>query len=95
MWSPTDVGLVVAVFLWNLLLDYNHYTDLFRHYLSSKESQDVQESFKHLDAWYDENVSIFLIDRAVLVIENTCIALPNQCGVWGERFAKYWRIRDV
>ena len=22
-----------------------------------KESQDVQESFKHLEAWYDENVS--------------------------------------
>lgn len=25
--------------------------------LSLKESQDVQESFKHLEAWYDENVS--------------------------------------
>ena len=27
------------------------------HLLSLKESQDVQESFKHLQAWYDENVS--------------------------------------
>ena len=25
---------------------------------SLKESQDVQESFKHLESWYDDNVSI-------------------------------------
>ena len=26
--------------------------------LSLKESQDVQESFKHLEFWYDDNVSM-------------------------------------
>ena len=26
--------------------------------LSLKESQDVQESFKHLESWYDDNVSM-------------------------------------
>ena len=25
---------------------------------SLKESQDVQESFKHLESWYDDNVSM-------------------------------------
>jgi len=26
--------------------------------LSFKEAEDVQECFKHLEAWYDENVSL-------------------------------------
>ena len=37
--------------LQELLLSFNVSSSL-------KESQDVQESFKHLESWYDDNVSM-------------------------------------
>ena len=35
-----------------------HFNTIF--HFSFKESQDVQESFKHLEAWYDENVRLYI-----------------------------------
>ena len=37
--------------------------------LSLKESQDVQESFRHLEAWYDENVSCSWPRQLVEVVQ--------------------------